>query len=490
MPPRKKPFNTSTRNLHRETQNGAHLNYSRAIQSSESAAGYNGPVTRSRVLRGHLPPTIHSLPLEILSEIFIFALPTDQELYRRSRSYEGRKLIIPTLVFCAVCSSWRFLAFSTPQLWNTVVIHLPHDINEAQAKRKAVDLVQWIERSRSLPLSLQISSDIIQPLGLEAPIISIINDHAARWESLYTYSQDFQPPPSLFHVDEFHSLRRLYYPYLDHASFANETVHWAHLTHLQIRKCIRCRNAAMIFMKCPKLVYASILVISSTIGQLQSTVPIILEDLVTFHLKTQGPNCLQALLDQLSLPSVREISIKEIWPRDIQPLLNFLTRSSCSLDKLEIFGLYLSSGNYLDVLTHSSCDSLTSLTLRPSFCNAGGSVDEVLPRLTLHRNDTVCHHLTFLAIDYCISTPLHSVLLNMVESRIKSHTGQVPEEPVLHFLQLHVKYLRKNTAEWNKIGRGSGMEYSRERFAPGRLSVRFRRQGFREPPNLDELFWS
>ncbi|KAF8332522.1 hypothetical protein F5887DRAFT_996710, partial [Amanita rubescens] len=215
----------------------------------------------------------------------------------------------------------------------------------------------------------------------------------------------------------------------------------------------------MVFMKCPNLAYVSIFVISSAIGQ--STVPIILKDLVTFHLNTHGQNCLPTLVDQLSLPSVREISINKISPGDIQPLLNLFTRSSCSLDKLEIFGLFLSSGDYLDVLTHSSCDSLTSLTLRPSFCNAGGSVDEVLPRLALHRNDTVCHHLTFLAIGYCIPTPLHSALLDMVESRIKSRTGQVPEEPALHFLQLHVKYLRKNTAEWNKVGRGSGMEYSR-----------------------------
>ncbi|KAF8332521.1 hypothetical protein F5887DRAFT_894478, partial [Amanita rubescens] len=149
---------TSARNLHKGTRNGAHLTYSRAIQSSESTAGYN--VTRPRALRARSrrspPTTIHSLPLEILSEIFIFALPTDQELYRRSQSYEGRNMIYPTLVFCAVCSSWRFLAFSTPRLWNTVLIHIPHDINEAQAKRKATHLAQWIERSCSLPITLHI----------------------------------------------------------------------------------------------------------------------------------------------------------------------------------------------------------------------------------------------------------------------------------------------------------------------------------------------
>ncbi len=414
-------------------------------------------------------------------------MSTDQELYRiRSQSY-GRKSIHPrTLVFCAVCSSWRFLAFSTPRLWNTVLLYLPHDINEAQAKRKAADLVQWIERSRSLPIALHIYGDVTKHLngkGPEASIISVINDHAARWESLYL--QSFQPSSLLFHFDGWRSLRRLYYPSLDPVSCANETVLWAQLTHLQIWKYIPCRAAAMIFMKCPKLVYVSILVDSSTTGQ--STVPIVLEKLVTLHLMTEY---LQTLVDRLSLPSVREISISEISPRDIQPLLNLLTRSSCSLDKLEIHGAFLLGGDHLDVLTHSSCDSLTSLTLRPSFDNLGGSVDEVLQRLTLHRNDTVCHHLNFLAIGYSIPTPLHSALLKMVESRIKSHTGQVPEEPALHFLQLRVQYLWENTAEWDQVGSRSGMEYSRERSARGCLSVRFRRQGFRDPPNFDELFWS
>ena len=483
MPPRKKP--KRTRNRDRETQNGARLTYSRAIQSSESAAGYNRPITRSRVL-----PPIHRLPLEVLSEIFILALPTDQELYRRrSQSYKRQKLINPTLVFCAVCSSWRFLAFSTPRLWNMVLIRIPHDINEAQAKRKAADLVQWIERSRSLPIALHIYDDNIKRPngeGPEASIISVINDHAARWESLYF--QSFQPSSPSFHFDGWHSLRRLYYPCLDPVSCTNETVLWAHLTHLQIWKFIPCQAAAMIFMKCPKLAYLSIPVVLPATEQ--STVPIILENLVIFHLMTDRPDCLQTFVDRLSLPSVREFSISEISPRDIQPLLNLLTRSSCSLDKLEIHGVSLLSEDYLDVLAHSSCDSLTSLTLRPSFCNAGGSVDEVLRRLTLHRNDTMCHHLTFLAIGYCIPTPLHSVLLNMVESRIKSHTGQVPEGPVLHFLQLCIKYLRKNTAEWDKVGRRSGMEYSRQRFEPGCLSVRFRTQGFKEPPNFSELFWS
>ena len=261
MPPRKKsePF-ASTQKFHREAKLNAHSAHSHAVQlESQSVADYNGPI-RSRALRGHSPP-IHSLPLEVLSEILIFTLPTNQELHKKHFS-ERRKLINPPLVFCAVCSSWRILMFSTPRLWKKVFIHVWHNINEAQAVRKASGLVQWIERSRPLALTLHISGDPITPRNGEGPkvlIISIISDHAARWDSLY-----FQPLLSLFHFDMWHSLRRLYSPFWNRMSCANETIPWAHLTHLQIR--IPCQDAALIFMQCSKLVYLSMVVYPPIIG--------------------------------------------------------------------------------------------------------------------------------------------------------------------------------------------------------------------------------
>ena len=100
----------------------------------------------------------------------------------------------------------------------------------------------------------------------------------------------------------------------------------------------------------------------------------------------------------------------------------------------------------------TSMSSHTRLAIcSPAECSS--VVEELLRRLTLQRNVTLCSHLTFLVIEHCIPTALHSALLNMVESRIKSHTGQVPEEPALCFLQLHLKSLRKNMAELDKVGK-------------------------------------
>jgi len=98
-----------------------------------------------------------------------------------------------------------------------------------------------------------------------------------------------------------------------------------------------------------------------------------------------------------------------------------------------------------------------------------------------------------LAIEDCIETSLFSKLLNMTKSRIECAPGRVPEEPKLQYLRLRLKYLKKNAAELDKVGRKSGMEYSRERLVSGGgdrwFSVLFQRQGFRAPPNFDELFW-
>ncbi|KAF8341033.1 hypothetical protein F5887DRAFT_1284140 [Amanita rubescens] len=478
--PKPKPF-TSTGNPHRETRNGVHPTNSRAVQSPESTAG---PITRSRVMRAHSPPPIHSIPSEVLSEIFILASLTDREFFERPYFYDNERR---TLILCAVCSSWRFLAFSTPRLWNRISISVSH-VKEDQAKRKAADLVQWISRSRSLPLTLHVSGRFSNPsYGAvpDAPIISVINDHAARWQTLYFEHFDPSETSLLFRNNGWHSLRRLRYDYSDPGPCPNENVPWAHLTHLEIQDYTPYRAAAMVFMKCPKLVWLSIFLHPLVIGQ--STLPIIiLEDLVTFRLHTYCLAGFQSILDRVpSLPSLREFSVNQI-AGDIEPLSNFFTRSSCTLDRLEICASVM-PGDYLDILAHSSCESLTSLSMRPA--RLGLSVDEeVLQRLTLHRNDAICSHLSSLTIEYHIPTSLLSAALNMVKSRIESAAGQVPEEPALQCLRLHVIYLKKNMAKLDKVGRRSGMEYSRKRTESGCISVLFRRQGFREPPDFSEAF--
>jgi len=499
MPPHRHP--------QRNAKNDAHpTRLPTAPSQCAAGPGYDGPITRARAVQYANAPTIHRLPLEVLGEIFILAMPTIQEIYARpspsTSSYqpigEGRKTVNP-LKFCGVCSSWRLLAFSTPQLWKHVFVDVPYSITEAQAKRIAADLVPWIERSTPLPLTLHISGDLnvsLHGTGPEAPIVSFLIDYAARWESLYCKyyfldQQSYRPPPR-FHVNVWHSLRRVCFVsscYLLARVIINETLPWAQLTLLNVRDYITLRQAEIVFLSCPKLVQLSISVHMSA-GP--SGVSVTLRDLVTFYLRTDS-SCHGLTLDRLSFPSLRNLFMDGFSSTDVGILLNSFTRSSCTLDKLEIRGTpNIAPRDYINILEHRSCQSLTLLALCYPFRNKDNislNWDEaLLRRLTLHRNDTVCSRLKFLTITHSVPSSLHSACLNMVESRIGSHVGPVKDEPTLQYLQLHVHCPGKNMKELDKVGKRSGMEYKRQKVRACCWAVWFQRG---VPPNFnrDELLF-
>ena len=478
MPPRNRhskaehrPTVASTRRPRGDAENNAH-------STRSHAAFTNAPIL--------------SLPLELLGEIFILSLPTIHELYKRHAA-EGVKRTNP-FVLCAVCSSWRSLAFSTPRLWKQVFVRVPIGMTKDQASKKAADLVPWIERSRTLPLTLHISCDFYKSLdgaGTESPIVSVLNDYSTRWQSLYLRDHFSVPeiPPSpkplrLFHFDGWCSLRRISFFGPHRIPLVNKAIPWAQLTHLHVRGHISCQTAETIFMECPKLVQLS-LSVNSTLGM--TGVPIILHDLVTFSLRAM--ECLPMLVHRLSLPSLRDIFLDGVWTTDIEPLLNLFTRSSCTLNNLVIGGSDLTPRDYLNVLAHRSCNSLISLTMCSIYWlrDPPSIDDEVLRRLTLHRNDTLCPYLKFLTIDLDIQSSSHSTLLNMVKSRIGFRAGQSS----LQYLYFKVERLN-NFGKLYGIGKRSGMEYIRRKH-PGSddiYQVFLRRRGLTmEFPSNDRSFF-
>jgi len=436
-----------------------------ARRAHRDAQNPNGPQVAA-------PHPIYSLPLEVLSQIFILTLHIDfaaaAELHETSRRSERHLKIFNPLVLCAVCSSWRSLAFSAPQLWQRVFIHFPV---EAQAEKWTADLIQWIQRARSLPLALHVSCDYhlnwISPHRV-APFLSVFNDYATRWESLYLQDPftalQLGPSPTLpstlFQSDDFWQMAiSLLYP-LRVSGFKN--LAWAEVTHLRHDHSISCNS---IFMKSPKLVQLSISVPSCPFGG-----PIILHNLVSFSLKMGGGS--HNLLDRLSLPPLRDMFLKQVSSADIQPLLNFLTRSSCSLGKLEVYSRDLSPDDLLKLLAHISCNSLTSLKILEP-CNPATSQlkrelvdDHVLRRLALHQNDSLCPHLKFLTID-CANECSRSALLKIVESRVGCLTDwQLSDEPIqyLHLRSIkHLDDVRKIDEDEKSLKR-SGMEYTRRRY--------------------------
>ena len=218
------------------------------------------------------------------------------------------------------------------------------------------------------------------------------------------------------------------------------------------------------FKKNSKLVQLSISV--SSLRALGDS--IIHHNLVTFSLKMCHGS--EHLLNDLSLPSLRDMFIKQVSSVHIEPLLNFFTRSSCLLSKLEIHhdGIYLSPDDVLNILAHRSCNSLTSLKiLNP--CDLVGSQqkkelvnDDVLRRLALHQDDSLCPHLKFLTID-CATECTISALRKLVESRVGCLTDlQPPDEPIQYLHLRGIKHLNV-VRKLDEVEKGSGMEYTRRR---------------------------
>ncbi|KAJ7940156.1 hypothetical protein B0H13DRAFT_1454893, partial [Mycena leptocephala] len=79
------------------------------------------------------------LPPEILAEIFIHCLPTQE--------FVTPDLTTAPLILCGICRRWREVALSTPKLWNSLFLQLN--------TYKTADFCQmWLSRARGAPLSL------------------------------------------------------------------------------------------------------------------------------------------------------------------------------------------------------------------------------------------------------------------------------------------------------------------------------------------------
>ncbi|PPQ68104.1 hypothetical protein CVT25_014267 [Psilocybe cyanescens] len=137
---------TSGRNaLNLVAEEEATLNYQDTINQ---VGPQNGP-----------SPIMASLPLDIVSEIFLTACADpNQELYDTSR------LPVQFLIG-EICKAWREFAWSTPRLWRNVRITLSEERFDVQ---KCL-LEEWIKRSSDCPLDLQIdisySSSPWEPLS-------------------------------------------------------------------------------------------------------------------------------------------------------------------------------------------------------------------------------------------------------------------------------------------------------------------------------------
>ncbi|KAF7357480.1 Cytochrome P450 [Mycena sanguinolenta] len=115
---------------------------------------------------------IHTLPVEILSEIFDLTIKDETHIHDAHR-------------ISHICSYWRRVAHSTPRLWTrTLEVHLCEKRNVADG------LKTWLERSAPLPVSL-----VFTPIrDINLPILEEALRVAPRCRSLQFDPNSTMPP--------------------------------------------------------------------------------------------------------------------------------------------------------------------------------------------------------------------------------------------------------------------------------------------------------
>ncbi|KAJ7244913.1 hypothetical protein C8J57DRAFT_1363350, partial [Mycena rebaudengoi] len=115
------------------------------------------------------------LPYDILQEIFLACLPSDQN--PRMDSQQAPMLL------CSISSSWRKLALSFPRLWSSLAI----DISLVLAQEENLTaLAEWLARAGACPLSLTVSARWMfdrEARNYEV-LMGILEQSVSRWHNV------------------------------------------------------------------------------------------------------------------------------------------------------------------------------------------------------------------------------------------------------------------------------------------------------------------
>ncbi|KAJ7879187.1 hypothetical protein B0H14DRAFT_3773701 [Mycena olivaceomarginata] len=128
---------------------------------------------------GALSP-LRRMPVEIVSLIFKFAAPF--------RSYVMSVKEGPWIL-SAVCSRWRTIALSQPNLWAEFVLNFVDDPDISESAGRILPLVEaHLERSQKLPLAITFFPyEELECTEAEQALLDLLAAHCDRWETVALY---------------------------------------------------------------------------------------------------------------------------------------------------------------------------------------------------------------------------------------------------------------------------------------------------------------
>ncbi|KAG1886174.1 hypothetical protein F4604DRAFT_65171 [Suillus subluteus] len=301
-----------------------------------------------------LPSLISRLPTEILSEIFLYCLPEDEDLVYASKQ--------APMLLTKICRRWREIAVGLPRLWCSLKVDFWYEdwktrvSSHADWQMRAFGYDSWLKRSRGRPLSLRLECGndwselqrLLQPYVQQVSSLSLgfisrdgpfriedfqaLKDLTVRKYMSGDYSRAINPSLSKLPVNlRTINMRNVWFNRQQLDSFADSG--WDRLTHLEIS--VDGRHAgARILSLCPNL---SSLKMTGSFNPGQTAEPVKhtnLQSLVLSWTVIRNFTGDPGLFQVMTLPKLRMLGVSHRGPWPHESFMEFLTRSKCSLERL------------------------------------------------------------------------------------------------------------------------------------------------------------
>ncbi|KAJ7034685.1 hypothetical protein C8F04DRAFT_559073 [Mycena alexandri] len=368
--------------------------------------------------------SVLALPFDVMSQIFVLALPPESLLLPSTPIPPG------PLLFASICRQWREFAFATHELWNTVDLELsPNSIKEISRLLKI-----WIPRAGNLVVSMSLR---FKRRALESnyrtkilrPLEKLLARYAPQWISInlplpmlaltrLKYPEEgFASLQKLIltravndvpngRVNAFSPSRELRDVSIVGGTIKNLVLPWEQLTTLNLHyasvaECVQ--TLALV----TNLVQFTANVASS--GSPFPAPP--LSHLVSLTLRGSPPLS-SYLLDFLTLPTLQHLELDFYGSQPITSLPSLIARSRCSLRRLSVHpGRLWTKDQYMEIF--SALDSLEELEIR----KPPPSLDRGICVLKAQQPHLLLPHLTSLSIESFSNEGDVTLLVDVIVSR-------------------------------------------------------------------------
>ncbi|KAE9407474.1 hypothetical protein BT96DRAFT_103297 [Gymnopus androsaceus JB14] len=380
---------------------------------------------------------------------------------------------VPPWSLSHVCSRWREVAISYPQLWSSISMALGTSVRGWRNVDRGLESAMFfisrqLKRSRDCPLTLALDiSHTLQYGSLSRALLLSLTAHSNQWRDvLIKHTVLNEKDLVLFESigGALSSLRTLRIFYQTQASLPEQRIHafeyapkltelwltcpssmvknlyfpWSQITHLCLST--DAQQSLILLSKMPNLISCVLEVSSVSAGLLPQDVPLQLASLklLTFNFQKYLPNP-QQILDRISVPALESLefmgSCMDVDQGLADALSHFIQRSQNALKNFKLWTRKSQSVDVVSILRVLPA-SVTSLSLQvnPTSYGVQFGGDIVIQAFRRSPEGYLC--LPFLQTLHLHSTGITTDILDVLESRRELMDGANRAIQSLKYLSL------------------------------------------------------